>query len=326
MSAAATGIEAARQLAETRARLDVGVPLAEALPEGVTEEAWPELQQETLVGFADALERGDASLLAEYKAAYEKAYAEHAGVETELPIDDQRDERRSAAAVPPAPHAPAATPSPDETSFLSAGALGPLEPVPFSSQGGGSAPQALEDLAPHASVGETGFLDAEALGVASLPFGAGPSPAEEPPSPAGSVDETAFVTAIPDSEVLPFAGQSATPSARPTSSPHPQTGGTSHVQVSAGSVPEAALPFASTHRGSEDLGGLTLQQLAALEVEVAHAVGRVPEVLAHFGVEAEVYRRLKQTFAQRAAADPSLAQVFDTEKAAYLAWRSAQKR
>lgn len=315
-----------QSLAVVRARLDAGVPLAEALPEGVTEEAWPELQQETLVSFADALERGNGSMLAEYKAAYEKAYAEHAGVETELPIDDQRDERRRAAAVPTVPHTPAAAPSPDETSFLSAGALVPLEPVPFSSQGGGSAPQPLEELAPHASVGETGFLDAEALGVASLPFGGGSSTDQEQPSLAGSVDETAFVTAIPDTEVLPFAGQSAPPSASPTSSPHPQTGGTSHVQVSDGSVPEAALPFASTHRGNEDLGGLTLQQLAALEVEVAHAVGRVPEVLAHFGVDAEVYRRLKQTFAQRIATDPSLAQVFDTEKAAYLAWRSAQKR
>lgn len=252
-------------------------------------------ERETLVSFADALERGDASLLAEYRATYEKAYAEHAGVKAELAIGDQRDEQRIAApvAVPPSP--PRA-PGPDETSFLAASALGTIEPVPFASGGAASAPQRLGELAPHESVGDTGFIDASVLGEAVMPFRPEDDAPPEP-SPAASVDETAFVAAVSVEEALPISGEAAPP---PTASQvpaeaHPEVGGTSYVRMDDGNVPDAPLPFASTPRGQLDLGGLSLQQLAALEVEVAHAVGRVPEVLEHFGVTLQQYWAAKAT-------------------------------
>lgn len=326
-------------LALVRARLDAGVPLPEALPDGVTVEAWPDLQREALVGFADALERGDTTLLTAYKTAYEATYAEQAGIETELPLDEARDERRSCAEVPtatppspPPPLPPVASAAPDETGFLSADALCPIEAVPFAAEGAATAPQPLGEMTPHEAMGETGFLDAESLTDDPLPFEHRRAAAEPPPlqAPEGSMDGTSFMAAVSVSDALPFEGAAASPPPPTTSSPkgapHPEAGGTSYVQVDEGSVPQAALPFAATQDGQQDLGELTLQQLAALEVEVAHAVGRVPEVLAHFGVDAKAYRELKKKLAQRTADDPSAAEAFDAEKAAYLTWRKEQPR
>jgi hypothetical protein len=88
-----------------------------------------------------------------------------------------------------------------------------------------------------------------------------------------------------------------------------------------------ALPFAPVSaQGGTMIGDRTLQELAALEVEIGHGVGRVPEVLAAFGLDRARFVALRRELERRCEQDPSLKQQLGAERAAYAAWRKEQAR
>ena len=74
------------------------------------------------------------------------------------------------------------------------------------------------------------------------------------------------------------------------------------------------------------IGDRTLQELAALEVEIGHGVGRVPEVLAAFGIDRAQFVARRRELERRCEQDPTLKEQLEAERAAYSAWRKQQAK
>ncbi|MEM1034355.1 MAG: hypothetical protein AAGN82_28725, partial [Myxococcota bacterium] len=329
------------QYAQCRAQIDAtgsrdGLPV----PAAAVEDGWARWQKRQLLSLADALERGDVAQIETYRTAYEEAYATHGGVSVELPVDGGH----AAASSPPSAAAPSSVPSPapspDETSFLAAAIdLGPALPFTPAPPGAIIQPSSSIPL-PRDPAGETGVVDLAALDLEPLPFSAPADAASEArPNPTdgltdeASIDETAAITVLPDpATALPFSGTNPAPppTFEPAAAPPARTGATALVPLVADDElalpPPRALPFSATTRGRERVDAAqptTVQQLAAIEVELARAGGQIPRVLAHFGLDVAGYRALRGSWSQRTADDPSLAQVLDEEKEAYANWRNS---
>lgn len=340
--------------AAVRARLDAGEPSSPVIDEKV----WPHIQETWLGRLADALDRGDVELLRAYDEAYRRAYAERTGVELSpiaLPVAEAEPYGGPPKGVPEEPASRMDT----TTAALS---IADIERavLPYM-QGAAPAPappSAVDDLGDHPLVGETGFIKLNLDGPV-LPFGRPPPSAAAAPPPSGafepsaddaaggprtiqrgrasdevldepSVNETAFMTALVIEEPLPFKPATSRDAFPPrpaeTHEPHPDTGATTHITV--GSVPiSTALPFAPVSaQGGTMIGDRTLQELAALEVEIGHGVGRVPEVLAAFGLDRAQFVALRRELERRCEVDPSLKDQLEAERAAYAAWRKQQTR
>ncbi len=200
--------------------------------------------------------------------------------------------------------------------------------LPFDPDGAPAPSARATDDRPHPDVGATGFMPALSFDdpepgadESATPLSAG--------GPAGGVeniDQTAFMDAIViDDDPLPFdaaVGGGGTPNpVAAAMQPHAQAGGTKRVEISdtpLGSV----MPFEPVTRlGTITIGHLTLQQLAALEVEVANGIGRIPEVLTAFHLDSTSYRALRSELLERCRS-PQVKRFYEQEREAYARWRS----
>ncbi len=179
-------------------------------------------------------------------------------------------------------------------------------------------PPSLARLAPSLDVGATS--DAiPALRDDPLAFFDMPS--------ARNIDETAAVAALNLDDPLPFAvGKGAPP---PLSATDPDAGDlsgeTGFIDLAALGDLEAPLPFqapasaATPPTGARLFGGLTVQQLAAVAVELSIAPGARPTILAQYGLSEQTARRAFDEL--RAEGDPALRSAWDDAYRQYHAYR-----
>lgn len=128
-----------------------------------------------------------------------------------------------------------------------------------------------------------------------------------------------------EDDPLPYepGGGVAPPHVAPRMAPHPQAGSTKRLAVDDTPL-RAAIPFRPVSPlGATVIGQLTLQQIAALEVEIAHGFGRIPDVLAAFSLDRERYLMLKEELHQRLQ-DPEVKRTYEQEREAYIRWRGQQ--
>ncbi len=118
-------------------------------------------------------------------------------------------------------------------------------------------------------------------------------------SDVGNIDETAVVPALMLDDPLPFAPAAGTPPPPSQADPSERdmSGETSFGDVAALGDLDAPLPFrapasaATPATGARLFGGLTIQQLAAVAVELSLAAHERPAILARYGLSEQAARR-----------------------------------
>jgi hypothetical protein len=312
---------ALEDFAKVRARLDADHEMPAVLADhGLTAAEWDQAQERWLARLSDALDCGEMELLRAYDTAYQAALERLGVAPRPIAAQQPRD----------APGVESSLPGRNETAAISFDDI-QRAILPYVSGQSPSAPSPAP-LEEHPAIGETGFLSAVSFDD-PLPFGETvQEPRREPGSRGGpSVsDETAFLPALALEEPLPFARATSArppPSLQATEpvSRRPIDSGTAELRVDAAA--SMVLPFRPVSpRGSSRVGPLTLQQAAALEVEVAQGIGRVAEVLGRFNLDQNAYHTVRTVLARLRAADPELARHYQAEREAYSAWRSKHRR
>ncbi len=180
-------------------------------------------------------------------------------------------------------------------------------------------PPPLASLGPSPDAGETSYA------IHALPddprafFG---MPPREP-----NIDETAAVPALVLDDPLPFAAADGTP---PLSKPDPNerdlSGETGFVDIASLGDLDAPLPFqapasgATPATGARLFGGLTIQQLAAVAVELSLAPDARAAILAHYGLSEETAQRAFDDL--RSDRDPVVRGAWNDAYTQYHAYRA----
>lgn len=282
---------------------------------GFTAGRWARISDDWTRAIGEDIDAGGSRLVLAFSEAFERAL----DAPRSTPRPNDAASRGSHPEV--APEAPSETPRPpvlpstslDETAAVDLSVLATSE-LPFEDRAA-DPPSPTELEGTHPEVGATAIATAIALDDAPLPFGS-----EEHAS--NSIDETAFMTAIDvDEDPLPYEGTRPAPTpVAPHMVPHPQTGSTKHIAVDSAPI-TTALPFHPVSAlGSTRIGHLTIQQIAALEVEIEFGVGRLPEILSAFALNRERYLGLRAEL-ERRLKDAKVRDLFEREKSAVATWR-----
>ncbi|RLB61809.1 MAG: hypothetical protein DRI90_10520 [Deltaproteobacteria bacterium] len=186
-------------------------------------------------------------------------------------------------------------------------------PLPFD----GNALVIAVDDSPADEVGETGFINLDALAARPLPF--------DPPK-TEIVDETVMGVPAITKEPLPFQpGPAAVPEPTPDE-PHDEAGETAFLDSSAlnlgpahpfdGEVPLEQQPLAGS-------GSLSLLQYAALETEIALTPAEAERAMAACGLDGAGRRTHAEALRQLFEREPQARELWSQARARYLAWRTS---
>jgi len=189
------------------------------------------------------------------------------------------------------------------------------DPLPFDVNAPPVVPPSAVDDSPADEVGETGFINLDALAARPLPF--------DPPQ-AASVDETVMGVPAISEEPLPFQlGPAAVPAPEPDL-PRDETGQTAFLDPGALNLGPAH-PFAGVvPLKQQPLAGpasLTLLQYAALETEITLNPAAADQALAACRLDRTGRRTHAEALRRLFDQEPRARDLWSQAKARYQAWR-----
>jgi hypothetical protein len=295
--------------AAVRAELDAERDLAAALSAyELTAAEWHDAEDAWLAKLGWALDHGEMDLLHRYDDMYQEACT------------------RLAIPVPTPSHVREAEPvslrGDDETAFLRLEEPG-AKALPFLPGPANALPPTTVEA--HPSAGATAIARRPTEGAGVLPFG--DATEDDPPGSDTGPDRTrmatqhtgVFAAARPEAP-LPFVSTAPRATAPVADEdPHRQAGATAELPVA--SRRRALVPFAPvTPRGATRVGHLTLQEAAALDIEIAENAGRITETLAKFGFDRNAFTAHRSALEWLLQDDVALARAFRAERETYASW------